>query len=78
MEFVNFFKTLYKQSPQQKNEEEMGLYFQNTNATEMRSISETDQQLLYRPPTEQEVKETLFQMGPDKAPGPDRITRVVI
>ena len=71
--FVQYFKDIY--CPQQSGQYDHPLeYIEQCAALGYAKISDQDQLNLTTAPTEAQIRETLFSMGPDKAPGPDGMT----
>lgn len=71
--FIRYFKEIYCPS-QAENSQQAVDFFDQFSDNQVIKIPTEAHQFLQRPPTVEEVKETLFQMGPDKAAGPDGIT----
>lgn len=72
-EFVSYFKSLYcpiqPHEPSQQEE-----FFHTFDGLLIPQIPLHSHSSLQKPPCMEEVRNTLFQMGPDKAPGPDGVT----
>ncbi|KAJ4777159.1 RNA-directed DNA polymerase (reverse transcriptase)-related family protein [Rhynchospora pubera] len=79
--FVNYFKNLYSppahttQTNQQHDQtHDRTNYFQTMQQGEWKLIPESDHHHLTKLPDYHEIRKILFQMGPDKSPGPDGVT----
>lgn len=71
--FVSFYKSLY--CAQHPNlEHDPTAFFNQFAQTNFQKIPDQAHDSLQAVPTEKEIKEVLFQMSPDKSPGPDGIT----
>lgn len=75
--FVNYLKALYCpiEATQSTNIDE---FFDLKIDQSYPTIEASAHAALTRPPQEEEIREILFRMGPDKAPGPDGITACLL
>lgn len=71
--FIRYYKNLYS-APMVDIGAGADQYFQQFGTGSYQQVPTTAHGWLDRVPTREEIKETLFQMSPDKAPGPDGIT----
>lgn len=71
--FVRYYKTLYCQQEVQDHSD-LEDFFGQIQPDSYPKVPFEAHAGLIRPPTVEEVKEVLFQMGPDKAAGPDGVT----
>lgn len=70
--FINYFKALY--SPLQAQQEgNVSDFFERIGSESWQSIRLEEQVGLMSIPLHEEIKDILFQMGPDQASGPDGI-----
>lgn len=68
--FIRYFKALYS-PPSLQPKNDVNLFFQSLGPITDPFIKADDHGNIMKPPAEKEVKEILFQMGPDKSPGLD-------
>lgn len=71
--FVQYFKSIYCLHQQHHNED-LESYMTQCIQLQFTKISDQAQLTLNQTPTEAQIRETLFAMGPDKAAGPDGIS----